>query len=79
MMTSTLNMVPETFWLIIIILLWVLPWKGYALWLAVGRKQTMWFIVLLVVNTFSILELIYIFCIVKKKPKEIWESLCSKL
>jgi hypothetical protein len=79
MMTSTLNTVPETFWLIIIILLWVLPWKGYALWLAVGRKQTMWFIVLLVINTFSILELIYIFGIVKKKPKEIWESLNLKL
>ncbi len=78
-MTSLMDMIPHNFWLIVIILLWVLPWKGYALWLAAGRKQTIWFIVLLVINTFSILELIYIFGIVKKKPKEIWDSLHLKL
>lgn len=41
--------------------IWVLPWKGLALWRAAGRKEKAWFIVLLVVNTMAILEIAYIF------------------
>jgi len=44
-----------------VLLFWVLPWKGVALWKASQNKQRKWFIVLLVFNTFAILEIIYIF------------------
>ncbi|NTV22625.1 MAG: hypothetical protein HGB03_03655 [Candidatus Yonathbacteria bacterium] len=48
-------------YILLLILLWVLPWKGYALWLASRRGQKWWFIALLIVNTLAILEIIYIF------------------
>lgn len=49
--------------LVVTILLWVwsVPWKGYALWKAAGLKQKWWFIVLLLVNTIGVLEILYIF------------------
>lgn len=52
-------------WLLLTVL-WTLPWKGWALWLAARRKEKVWFIVLLVVNTLAILEIIYIFAIAKR-------------
>ncbi len=48
------------------ILLWVLPWKGLALWKSAKNNQKKWFIVLLLVNTMAILEIIYIFYFAKK-------------
>lgn len=51
---------------ILLLVLWTLPWKGWALWLAARRAEKVWFIVLLVVNTLAILEIIYIFAIAKK-------------
>jgi|GEM_PF-982094 len=50
-------------YILLLILLWVLPWKGYALWLASRRSQKWWFVALLVINTLAILEIIYIFFI----------------
>lgn len=43
--------------------------KGYALWTAAKRDEKGWFIALLIVNTFGILELIYLYFIVKKWQK----------
>ena len=48
-------------WVMVLLTIWTVPWKGYALWKAARRGDTAWFIVLLVVNTAAILELIYIF------------------
>ena len=48
---------------IILLFVWSIPWKGYALWLAARNKQTIWFIVLLIVNTVAILDIIYIFAV----------------
>jgi len=48
---------------------WVLPWKGVALWKAARNSQKKWFIALLVLNTLSILEILYIFIFSKKKTK----------
>ena len=59
----------ENFWIFIIIALWVLPWKGYALWTAAKRGEMKWFIVLLVLNTLALLEIFYIFVIAKKNRK----------
>ncbi|MEA1929506.1 MAG: DUF5652 family protein [Patescibacteria group bacterium] len=52
-------------WLFIALMLWSLVWKGLALWHAGGRKQKIWFIILLVVNTAGVLEIIYLFFVVK--------------
>jgi hypothetical protein len=53
-----------------LVTLWTLPWKGWALWLAARRKEKVWFIVLLVVNTLAILEIIYIFAIAKRSDRK---------
>lgn len=47
--------------LFIPILIWSLAWKGTALWKAVGKKQLVWFVILLAVNTMGLLEIAYIF------------------
>ncbi len=59
----------ENSWVILLIILWVLPWKGVALWKAVKNSHKWWFVVLLVVNTMAVLEIIYIFYFSRKKRK----------
>jgi len=62
----------NTFNIILVLLaIWTIPWKGYALWLAAKRNQKIWFIVMLVLNTIGILEIFYIFKIVKKSWAEV--------
>ena len=57
-------------WIILSLILWVIPWKGYALWLAAKNDSKWWFIILLIVNTLAILDIIYIFFVGKKgNPK----------
>ena len=52
--------------LIILLTLWVLPWKGVALWKAAQRGDKWWFVALLVINTLAILDILYIFFFSKK-------------
>jgi len=42
-------------------LIWSLVWKGFALWKSAGKKQLIWFIILLIINTSGLLEIAYIF------------------
>lgn len=57
--------------LLLIMVLWVLPWKVYALWTASKNNHKIWFIILILVNTFGILEIIYVFGIAKKTWSEV--------
>jgi len=56
-------------WLIFLIIAWVLPWKGVALWKAAKNGQKAWFVALLILNTLAILEIIYIFVVSRKKER----------
>jgi hypothetical protein len=58
-------------WLIPLVVLWVLPWKGVALWRASRNGHKKWFIVLLVVNTLAVLEIAYIFFFSNKKEPSV--------
>ena len=60
--------------LILVLALWALFWKGLALWHAGQRGQPWWFVIMLVVNTVGILEIIYLFGVIKLK----WSELFSK-
>jgi hypothetical protein len=53
--------------LALLLLLWNLVWKGFALWIAARHKSKVWYIVMLVLNTFGILEILYIFIFSKRK------------
>lgn len=55
--------------ILILMVLWTLPWKGVALWRAAGRKEKKWFIALLILNTLAILDILYIFVFSKRPPK----------
>jgi hypothetical protein len=52
---------------ILLLVLWTLPWKAVALWKAAGNKHLVWYICIFIFNTLAILEIIYIFGFSKKK------------
>jgi hypothetical protein len=54
-------------WIIILLGLWTLPWKGLALWKSARLQKKWWFIAFLVVQTLGLLEILYIFIFSKKK------------
>ncbi len=54
----------------LLLTLWTLPWKGWALWLAARRHEKWWFIAILILNTVAILEIIYIFAIAKRSDAQ---------
>jgi len=56
---------------LLILALWTIPWKIYAVWLAAKRNEKKWFVVLLILNTVGILEIFYIFKIANKKWVEV--------
>lgn len=52
------------------IIIWVIPWKGVALWKAARNGHKIWYIALLILNTMALLEIIYIFFFSKKKETQ---------
>lgn len=60
----------QSTWILPLVILWTLPWKGIALWKAARLGQKKWFVALLIINTLAILEILYIF-IFSKKSKSI--------
>lgn len=55
------------FWIITI--LWNLPWKAVALWNAARRKELGWFILIFIVQTYSLLEIFYLFWVIKENKR----------
>jgi methionyl-tRNA synthetase len=61
--------ISQNLWIIYLVVLWTLPWKGIALWKSAQKRDLVWFVILLIFNTLAILEILYIF-IFSKKLKE---------
>jgi hypothetical protein len=59
-------------------ILWVLPWKGVALWKAAHKEHKWWFVALLLVNTFALLEALYIFYFSEKGNKMLLSKISKK-
>lgn len=57
--------------ILLIGMLWTLPWKGYALWKSAKNGQKVWFVILFLVNTLAILEIIYITFFQKNKAVKV--------
>lgn len=64
---------------LIIVLVWVLPWKIYALWQAAKHNHKGWFVAIAILNTFAILEIVYIFFVLKKKVSTVKDALLRTL
>jgi hypothetical protein len=47
-------------WLLGLILIWDLIWRGLALWKAGRHNQKIWFIFLLILNSLGILPVVYL-------------------
>ena len=71
--TSTLGLGINP-WILLIVVLWSIPWKGVALWKAARLGSKTWFVVLLVLNTLAILDIIFIYFVAKKYTVETVES-----
>jgi methionyl-tRNA synthetase len=56
-------------YILLAIFFWMLPWKAWALWLAVKRGDIWWYLAMLVLGTLGILEIIYIFFVAKQGEK----------
>lgn len=56
-------------WFLLIIAVWSIIWKGIALWKSARRKQKVWFIVMLILNTGGILPIIYLLLHFDSKDK----------
>jgi hypothetical protein len=61
---------PERLFLIILLVIWELAWKGIALWRAARSSQRNWFIAILVINSVGILPLVYIYFFSPKSSKK---------
>lgn len=68
----------ENQWIIWLVLLWTIPWKGVALWKAARNSHKAWFIILLVFNTFAILEIFYVFIFSRKGEEDYREENYSR-
>ena len=68
---DTMPFIPRWAWPFIII--WSVVWKGIAMWKSARQGNKHWFIALLVLNTFGIVDILYIYFFAPKndhiKPK----------
>lgn len=55
-----------------LMMIWSIFWKGLALWHSSKKDQGWWFLILLIVNTAGILEIIYLFAVLKLKTGELF-------
>jgi hypothetical protein len=46
---------------------WTIFWKGWSLWISARKGEFWWFIAMLIINTFGILEILYLFVFKKMK------------
>jgi len=66
-------------WVLGLLIIWTLIWKGLALWKSARGKQYVWFILLLALNTLGILEIIYILVFAPKpEPQSLDDVLNQK-
>ena len=65
-------------WLILVMVIWTLFWKLFAMWKAGRNNHLPWFIVLALVNTAGILPILYIFFFSKMKVRIVEKPLKEK-
>ena len=53
--------------LLLVLTIWDVVWKAIALWKSARHKQLVWFIFLLIINSVSILPIIYLLFFQKKR------------
>lgn len=59
------------------LMVWGLYWKGLGLWHAAQRGAVWWFVAILFINIAGILEIIYLFAVLKLRFKDLFTSRVS--
>lgn len=57
-------------WIIIVLVVWDIAWKGLAIWKAGRDNQSGWFIALFIINSLGILPILYLYVFSKKDKKK---------
>jgi methionyl-tRNA synthetase len=65
---------PIVLLIIVLLAIWTIIWKGLALWHAARHGQGWWFGILLIINTAGILEIIYLFAVLKLKFNQLFSK-----
>ncbi len=60
--------------ILLLLLVWTFFWKGLALWHSAKKSQPVWFIIFLFLNTVGILEIIYLFGVLKLGIKDLFKK-----
>jgi hypothetical protein len=60
--------------LVVLIIVWSIFWGGLALWHSGRRGHAWWFIIFLIVHTLGILEIIYLFGVLKLKFSQLFSK-----
>lgn len=55
---------------LLLILGWSLPWKGFAMWRAAKIDHKRWFIAILVLNTMGVVDILYLLFYNKNKNEK---------
>lgn len=75
MNSTELSSLPE--WvvpLIVVLAVWTLFWKGLSTWHAARKKNSTWFVILLIFNTLGILDMYYLFGVAKIKTDKLFKN-----
>lgn len=57
--------------LFVLLAAWAIVWRGIAMWKAAQNKSMPWFVALLIINSFGILDIIYVFYFSNRKRKQV--------
>ncbi len=56
----------------VLLIVWSLLWKGLALWHSGRKGHPVWFVVFLLISTIGIVEIFYLFYILKLKSHQLF-------
>jgi len=62
--------IPKSNFLLIILTIWDIIWRGLALWRSARREEKWWFVALLIINSIGILPIIYLAFFSKDRKKK---------
>ncbi len=58
----------------LLLIAWMFYWKGRGLWRSAQLEDKWWFIAILLISSFGLLEIIYIYIITKDDKVEVIEN-----
>lgn len=60
--------------IVLFLVVWSFIWKGIALWKSAKNGHLPWFIAILLLNTFGLIEILYLSLFQKNKPVNIQQE-----